>query len=944
MQRLMILKPEDVHRLDGVGPDRGIAAQWLTRASLVISPSRMVALAMLAVIVLTAPVNATPFAYMQVGTVIDTATNTVVATVAAGATGGIAMNPAGTRVYMVGSGSLDVIDTASNNIIAQIAGPAWGGVVVHPSGNRVYALDSAVLGHLYVVDAATNSVVTTIPVGDTETCDGVGLAILPDGSRLYAQTNTSVLVIDTATNTVVATVPTGATGAGNCMEDAAVNPAGTRLYVSYVGTGILVIDTATNTVLHMVTGDLGFGPRHLAINPAGTRMYVSDAGRSDGSYGVDVVDLATDSVMATISGFYWPSGLAVNPAGTRVYVNQQFRSFIGVIDTATNTWGGITTGISGANGGYGMFIGPFCPGACSDSNPCTDDMCNPLNGVCSYANNSAPCNDGTFCNGADTCDGAGGCTIHAGNPCSGGPECADSCNEAAGNCFEPVSTACSSDGNVCTDDHCDGSGACVHTANTASCDDGLFCDGTDTCVGTVCTHSGDPCGGDCNHTCNEAADNCFDVSGTPCTTDGNPCTDDVCNATGTCTHPNNTAPCDDGNACTIHDACSGGSCVGDPHICGDGVIEANCGEQCDDGGTVAGDGCDATCQLDSTGRKCKRAIGLQARKIAVKDVTLQQQCLDHFYHVPVLCQGNQCVVFVAGTATAVAGSSCAVDADCCPAFDSVDPATSTQAKIDKAVAASAKAIKQACSLSNGLDGIKGTDDDTFIDPQTLGYAATCFDVLGSCSSIATTTLSSTGSNNDLIDCSVCTAASAARTIDFHYDYIDPHVPAIPTDVRKLSVYELTQRQTCFDKVANNQIACQSMQCVLNPTAMHPVSVPGSSCTTATDCCPAFDNANPAKTTLAKLNKYATSIATALKKAMSTNNGPDGIKGTDDDTYRDPQMFGYGNTCPAVLGQCGSIVIPETSVAGPDNDLLDCIACTETTTAQKLTSFFAPQLQ
>src|SRR5215470_12658010 len=47
---------------------------------------------------------------------------------------------------------------------------------------------------------------------------------------------------------------------------------------------------------------------------------------------------------------------------------------------------------------------------------------------------------------------------------------------------------------------------------------------------------------------------------TACTSSGNACSADVCNATGTCTHVPNTGPCDDGNACTIGDACAAGAC------------------------------------------------------------------------------------------------------------------------------------------------------------------------------------------------------------------------------------------------------------------------------------------------------------------------------------------------------------------------------------------------
>ncbi len=203
---------------------------------------------------------------------------------------------------------------------------------------------------------------------------------------------------------------------------------------------------------------------------------------------------------------------------------------------------------------------------CDDDNVCTDDAC--VGGYCEYTNNTEPCDDALFCNGADTCSG-GSCSVHAGDPCAGGPECADSCNETADNCYDPAGTACTDDGNVCTDNECDGAGSCVAYDNTDPCDDGLFCNGADTCSGGSCSvHAGDPCvgGPECADNCNETADNCFDPAGTPCTDDGNVCTDDECDGAGTCGVPN-TAPCDDGLFCNGADTCSGGSCLvhaGDP--------------------------------------------------------------------------------------------------------------------------------------------------------------------------------------------------------------------------------------------------------------------------------------------------------------------------------------------------------------------------------------------
>ena len=175
------------------------------------------------------------------------------------------------------------------------------------------------------------------------------------------------------------------------------------------------------------------------------------------------------------------------------------------------------------------------------------------------------CSDGLFCNGADTCDTTLlRCTIHAGDPCAGGAECADTCNETADNCFEPGGTACTDDGNVCTDDACNGAGSCVATANTASCDDGAFCNGTDTCSGGSCVHAGDPCAGgaECADTCNETADHCFEPGGTACTDEGNVCTADVCDGAGVCTHPPGNAgtTCRSAaGACDLAELCNGSS-------------------------------------------------------------------------------------------------------------------------------------------------------------------------------------------------------------------------------------------------------------------------------------------------------------------------------------------------------------------------------------------------
>ena len=80
------------------------------------------------------------------------------------------MNPAGTRVYVAnngnGSNSVSVIDTATNTVIATVPVGTWPrGVSVNPAGTRVYVANGG-SNNVSVIDTATNTVVATVLVGD----------------------------------------------------------------------------------------------------------------------------------------------------------------------------------------------------------------------------------------------------------------------------------------------------------------------------------------------------------------------------------------------------------------------------------------------------------------------------------------------------------------------------------------------------------------------------------------------------------------------------------------------------------------------------------------------------------------------------------------------------------------------------------------------------------
>ena len=211
-----------------------------------------------------------------------------------------------------------------------------------------------------------------------------------------------------------------------------------------------------------------------------------------------------------------------------------------------------------------------CGGAiCWDGEPCTLDSCDAES--CSYALDTAPCDDGNPCTTGDLCGEGGLCAgttlAPQGAACAGANLCTQigAC-DALGACVydELLNVACDDADTACFSFTCEPStGGCVSQIHGGvSCDDGSACSEFDACGPT-----GDCLGKPvlCNDGVGCTVDDCDPATGCfgspddgPCD-DGNACTDDACLDTG-CEHAPNTVPCEDGDPCTLTDACELGQC------------------------------------------------------------------------------------------------------------------------------------------------------------------------------------------------------------------------------------------------------------------------------------------------------------------------------------------------------------------------------------------------
>jgi PKD repeat protein len=200
---------------------------------------------------------------------------------------------------------MSVIDTATNTVVATISlGGPTASIAITPDGKTAYVVGFA--GEVTPIDLATNTAGATFSAGSTS----FGIAIAPDGGTAYVvnEFSGSVTPFLTATDTALPPIPVTTLAVAD-----AITPDGKTLYVTNTGTSpgmtnaVTAISTATNEPegAPIPIGELTF---EIAITPAQapTAAFAAQAGGAGQPTRFDAS--ASSATHGSIATYRWEFG------------------------------------------------------------------------------------------------------------------------------------------------------------------------------------------------------------------------------------------------------------------------------------------------------------------------------------------------------------------------------------------------------------------------------------------------------------------------------------------------------------------------------------------------------------------------------------------------------------------------------------------------------------
>ncbi|OLD62966.1 MAG: hypothetical protein AUI47_10715 [Acidobacteria bacterium 13_1_40CM_2_68_5] len=271
-------------------------------------------------------------------TVVDTVTNEVVASVLLNGENALfAAAIANRRVYvaMGDTGTVAVVDLTTNvalDVPISRTGAPVSSIVFAPNGGPAYgpaAFYPALNSPAFTVIASFDP--ATLEAGrNLSTPDGASyfrsLAVDPvNGGMLYAATPTLFYFLNPTTGAILATLPIP----NDVVTNIFPSPDGRRVLLVTFDGNVAVVDTASRAQTAMLA--LGRSVSAAAVNRSGTRLYVGTSGA------VLVVDTAGPTLLATVPLAGSPVLLALTADGSKLLALTDAQTSVIVINTTSNT-------------------------------------------------------------------------------------------------------------------------------------------------------------------------------------------------------------------------------------------------------------------------------------------------------------------------------------------------------------------------------------------------------------------------------------------------------------------------------------------------------------------------------------------------------------------------------------------------------------------------------
>lgn len=245
----------------------------------------------------------------------------------------ITMKSAGAKVYVAnwGSDTVSVIDASSNTVITTInVGDGPGGVGANTATGKVYVANNRD-GTVSVINSLTDTETGTINIiGSSTAFEPFAVGINVNTNKVYVTqfyVSDYIEVINGATDSFIKEVDT----TGSYTFGVGVNPNTNKIYVS-LWNPAAVINGSSDTFSTVVSGGSWGETRGVGVNPATNRVYVADL--TDDV--IQVVNGSTDSFITSITVGTDPYGVGVNTSTNKIYVANEASNNVSVINGATN--------------------------------------------------------------------------------------------------------------------------------------------------------------------------------------------------------------------------------------------------------------------------------------------------------------------------------------------------------------------------------------------------------------------------------------------------------------------------------------------------------------------------------------------------------------------------------------------------------------------------------